>query len=81
MSQRQAEEKVFEIEDLRRYIFEFLRSRKDAIICKLCDNTLVWDKKIKDYVIVSKQLFNILPTGSYCWNCYSKNLNNTCKIS
>ena len=61
MSQRKAEEIVFEIEDLRRYIFEFLRTRKDATMCELCDDALLWDKKIKDYVIIGKQFFNILP--------------------
>ena len=81
MSQRKAEEIVFEIEDLRRYIFEFLRTRKDATMCELCDDALLWDKKIKDYVIIGKQFFNILPPGCYCWPCYSKNLNNSCQIS
>ena len=39
----------FEIQDLRTYIFSFLRKEPQAI-CYVCDKVLIWDKKIIEYV-------------------------------
>ena len=73
---------VFEIDDLRRYIFSYLRTKDQATICKDCEKVLVWDKKIIDYVIIDKNyFFGILKKGYYCWNCYPKYINNSCRIS
>ena len=53
-----AGKKVFEIDDLRREIFSYLRTRKSALICNYCDNVVKWDKKVKDYVIVNDNNFS-----------------------
>ena len=75
-------QKVFEIDDLRSYIFSYLRSRNEATICRDCDKVLVWDKKIEDYVIINKTyFFGNLKIGNYCWKCYSKYITNNCLIS
>ena len=77
-----AGKKVFEIDDLRREIFSYLRTRKSALICNYCDNVVKWDKKVKDYVIVNDNNFsNVLIPGVYCFNCYSTYLKSTCNIS
>ena len=40
---------VFEIEDLRRYIFSFLR-KEPELLCKDCNKVLIWDKKVNDFI-------------------------------
>lgn len=75
------ENRVFQIDDLRQYIFLFLRSRKTATICSDCQSVLVWDKKITDYVTINKKyFFGNLPKGYYCLKCYSKYVTNICNI-
>ena len=65
-----AEKSVFQIDDLRNYIFTYLRSKPEKI-CIMCNDTLVWDKKeIKKFVEVTKLIDkNIIP-GTYCIDCY-----------
>ena len=65
-----SEEKVFEVEDLRKYIFSFLRDKPEKV-CVMCNDTLIWDKKERKRVIEVSNLVNknIIP-GVYCVDCY-----------
>ena len=49
-----AVDKVFEIDDLRRYIFTFLRKDPEK---KCCNCVLIWDKKkVKDFISISTEV-------------------------
>ena len=75
-------EYVFGNEDLRRYIFTFLR-KKPKKKCFDCKCVLVWDKKIKDYIEYGN-IGNSLIGNIYCHSCWRKKFNfsvNRCNIS
>ena len=56
---------VFEIEDLRRYIFSYLR-KKARRSCTLCNSVCVWETKlIKSYLTT--------PHAIICMNCLKNN--------
>ena len=42
-------EKVFENDDLRKYIFKYLREKPKAE-CYNCNKILIWDNKINNYI-------------------------------
>ena len=78
-----AEIRVFEIEDLRKYIFSFLRLKAEKI-CTDCKDILVWDKKIQSFIEVYNYpdcYFKVVNDGIYCSKCYCKRLNTKCLIS
>jgi hypothetical protein len=52
-----AEKNVFQIDDLRNYIFSYLRSKPEKI-CVMCNDILVWDKKERKRVIEVSNLIN-----------------------
>ena len=59
---------VFDVEDLRRYIFGFLRS-KARHRCDKCLEVCVWDRKtIKQYIHNNRY--------TWCTECYWKYFNN-----
>ena len=70
--------KVFEIDDLRRYILNFLR-KEPKRKCKNCNCVLVWDKKVNEYISYKPQikieyaLAAGLVYGDYCINCWASN--------
>ena len=73
-----AEEIVFQIDDLRKYIFKFLRS-KAHVSCRECKCVLEWNEGIKKV--------NYLEWGGFkpiCHNCF-RNIffsnNVSCSIS
>ena len=71
---------VWECDDLRRYIFSYLR--KDAKLkCCVCNKVCIWDKKVCDYIDVNYQPWNI--NGStYCSKCYKNiSISMNCLIS
>ena len=73
---------IFLIDDIRNYIFSFLRLHPKKI-CKICDDVLVWDKKIKNFIDVANIpncYFKVVEEGIYCLECYSKQLNLKCII-
>lgn len=74
------EELVFGCEDLRRYIFSFLRSKPDKA-CKECLKVLVWDKKVCDFVSTKRHYYFDIQKGDYCMSCYFKKVNIRCIIS
>ena len=59
-------EETFENDDLRRYIFSFLRKEPQKK-CKYCHCVCVWDKKVNDY-------FNVFDF-TICRVCWYKNYN------
>lgn len=69
---------VFEIDDLRAYIFSFLRSTPIKS-CYDCNKVLVWDKKVNYYIDGEENLYFGYVNAPYCTDCYYKRLN-TCKI-
>lgn len=74
------EDKVFEIKDLRRYIFSFLR-KDPKKKCYDCESVLIWDKKVNDYISISKEISQFtLPAGYYCMSCYSQKMNLNCNL-
>lgn len=60
----------FEIEDLRQYIFSFLRKEPQAI-CRVCNKVLIWDRKITEYVHWNypPSAFFARKNGHYCMSC------------
>ena len=58
--------KVFGIDDLRRYIFSFLRKEPQRT-CKECKDVCVWDKRVKYYVVTT----NTEPK-TLCLECWQK---------
>ena len=65
---------VFEIEDLKRYIFCFLR-KKAELVCSDCNKILIWDEKVNDFIKyenIDESSFNFIKNGNYCMNCHSK---------
>ena len=76
-----AEKKVFEIIDIRKYIFKFIR-KEPKIKCTECNSVLVWDNKVKDFINirVNSTFFNI-PKGDYCLACYSSKTKLNCIIT
>jgi hypothetical protein len=74
---------VFEIEDLRRYIFSFLR-KEPELICKDCNKVLIWDKKVNDFIRydnINIEHFFFIKNGNYCMNCHTQRFNFRCNIS
>ena len=65
----------FEIQDLRTYIFSFLRKEPQAICC-VCDKVLIWDKKIIEYVHWNypSNGFFARKNGYYCMPCMKQNM-------
>jgi len=73
--------KVFEISDLRRYIFSFLR-KEPKVKCSECNSVLVWDKKINDFICIKLEVpFFYIKPGNYCLNCYSRKTQLNCLIN
>jgi hypothetical protein len=57
--------KVFEIDDLKRYIFSFLR-KKARRSCTICNNVCVWETKlIKSYLTTRDSII--------CMECLKQN--------
>lgn len=65
---------VFYIDDLRRYIFSYLRS-KPKKSCQDCNTVLVWDKQVKYHIDAKENLYFGYKTASYCTDCYYSRLN------
>lgn len=67
---------IFEIDDIRKYIFSFLR-KEPKEICKNCKIVLIWDKDVrKNFNISIKKHENFeLLNGYYCIECYYKEIN------
>ena len=69
---------IFEIDDIRRYIFSFLR-KKPQLTCSDCNCVLIWDKKVKKYIIVNiSPSYFFIKNGNYCNECHSKYFNFNC---
>ena len=69
---------IFEIDDIRRYIFSFLR-KKPKLICSECNCVLIWDKKVKNYIVVDiSPSYFFIEKGNYCNQCHSKYFNFNC---
>ena len=67
---------VFENDDLRRYIFSFLR-KKPKLVCKDCNKVLIWDRKVNEFIRyenINEDLFYLshIKNGNYCMNCHLK---------
>lgn len=74
---------IFEIDDIRKYIFSFLRS-KPKEKCQECDCVLIWDKKVINFINVdNNDYINFIPikNGYYCIDCYFKKVDLRCIIS
>ena len=63
-----AEESVWQINDLRREIFSWLRT-EPRVICKNCFATVIWDKKVKEFVNISWGDYIEQPV-IYCVDCW-----------
>lgn len=59
---------VFENDDLRRYIFSFLRKYPNKK-CKYCGDVCVWDKRVKLYIELN--------SGILCTDCWFNSFNGT----
>lgn len=70
---------VFYIDDLRRYIFSFLRSTPKKA-CHDCNRVLVWDKQVAYHIVAQKNLYFGVENASYCTDCYYKKLNQRCNV-
>ena len=46
---------VFEIDDLRKYIFSFLR-KEPKLVCNDCNKVLIWDKKVNEFIRYEKRI-------------------------
>lgn len=69
------EECVFENDDLRRYIFSFLR-KEPRKKCTMCGDVCVWDKTVKYYIAYGNNNNNV-----NCTECWIKNFNGPgCRI-
>ena len=74
---------VFKIEDLKKYIFTFLR-KEPKIICYDCSKILFWDKKINHFITYNNKntgIFYLIKNGSYCMSCHSERFNFRCNIT
>ena len=74
---------VFEIEDLRKYIFSFLR-KEPKLMCKDCKKVLIWDKKVNNFISydsINVEQFFFIQNGNYCMNCHTQRFNFRCNIS
>lgn len=68
-----SQEYVFGNEDLRRYIFSFLRKEPQKK-CNVCGDVCVWDRTVKYYIAYSDDNVN-------CTDCWRKNFNGPgCRI-
>lgn len=59
---------VFGNDDLRRYIFSFLRKYPKKK-CKYCGDVCVWDKKVKFHIELNND--------ALCTDCWFNNFNGT----
>jgi hypothetical protein len=59
---------VFGNDDLRKYIFSYLR-KKPKIKCDFCNRCLVWDKKVYKYFQVP--LWDFSNCNNLCKDCYN----------
>lgn len=58
--------------DLRRYIFTFLR-KEPKELCFICKDICVWDKTVKKHVLMNKDIFGFLHANqTYCLECWYK---------
>lgn len=64
-----AEEIVWQINDLRKEIFSWLRTEPKAI-CKNCFSIIVWDKKVKDFINISWGDYSEEEPILYCVDCW-----------
>ena len=71
---------IFYITDIKNYIFSFLR-KNPKVECFDCKKTLVWDKKVNDYVQNPYPVSYINQPGNYfCIQCWQKNFIGGCDI-
>jgi hypothetical protein len=59
--------KVFEIDDLKKNIFSYLR-KKPQLICHMCKKVLIWDKEVNPYIIITAN--DCKNKYHQCLNCY-----------
>lgn len=64
-----AEEIVWQIKDLRKEIFSWLR-KEPKVICKNCYAIVIWDKKVKEFINVSWGDYCKDGTVIYCVDCW-----------
>ena len=64
-----AEEIVWQINDLRREIFSWLR-KEPKVICKNCFAIVIWDKKVKEFINVSWGDYSDDGPVIYCVDCW-----------
>ena len=72
-------EYVFGNDDLRRYIFSFLRKHPQKT-CDECHKILIWDKKVNKYIDTEENIYFNLKNTSYCNDCYFHKLDTVCII-
>ena len=65
-------EKVFGNDDLRRYIFSYLRKNPIAE-CYICNKILIWDNKINNFIKIPKKYLgqNKYKNLFYCIDCWT----------
>ena len=68
----------FEIEDLRQYIFSFLRKEPQAKCC-VCHKVLIWDKTVEKHIHWNypHSGFFARKNGYYCVNCIQQSMPTT----
>ena len=71
-------EELFYNDDLRKYIFSFLR-KKPKKKCYDCNKVCVWDYKVLDYVDCNLNPFTFIidennPKVTYCIECWSNHV-------
>ena len=73
-------EDIFLNDDLRRYIFSFLRKTPKKA-CQDCKKVLVWDNQVNEYMEPLSNVFFGFKDASYCQHCYYNRLNVSCIVS
>jgi hypothetical protein len=65
-------DKVFGNNDLRKYIFTYLR-KFAKLRCLRCYDVLIWDKEVKDYEYIrgDDKFTNYRKHYYYCIDCYN----------
>ena len=62
-----SEGQVWECDDLKKYIFSFLR-KTPRLICNCCNKVLIWDRKVNDYIMITWSTYkNNVPNCIDCW--------------
>ena len=72
-----SEGQVWECDDLKKYIFSFLR-KTPRLICNCCNKVLIWDKKVCDFYGISENgdsMFDNKYSCFYkCIPCWKKDM-------